>query len=107
MDYSCPRIGPLAQYIFRYAFLGLSLLQKPLEILLSGSSRRKEDFDVTVVALCSSYTTSDYEDAFSTAQGMLLMLRYSRRAFIKILHLPVPHVLRHDVHPIVEDFAGA
>ena len=59
-----------------------------------------------IVALCSLHPTSDCEDAFLTAQGMLLVLRHSRHVFIKFLRLSVPYVLRHDTNPMIKDFAG-
>ena len=34
---------------------------------------------------------------------MLLMLQHSRHAFIKFLRLLVPHILRGDADPTVED----
>ena len=41
---------------------------------------------------------------FLTSQCTLLMLRHPRRTFIKFLRLHVPHVLWHDVDPMVKDF---
>ena len=86
--------------------LGPNALQKPLEILFSGSSGRNEDFDVSILALCSCRPTSAYEDTFLTTQGTLLVLRHSRHVFIKFLRLSVPHVLRRDANPTIKGFAG-
>ena len=86
--------------------LGLIPIQLPLEILLFGSLGRKEDFDVTIVALHSLHPPSASEDAFLTAQGTLLVLWHSRHAFIKFLRLLIPYVLRRDANPTADVFVG-
>ena len=86
--------------------LGPIPLQQPLKILFSGSLGRKEDFNVTIVALCSLHPTSPREDTFLTAQGTLLVLWHLRCAFIKSLRLLVPHVLRRDANPTADVFVG-
>ena len=70
-----------------------------LDILLFGSLGRKEDLNITVVALSSSHLTFTHEDAFLTAQDTFLAFRHSRLTFIKFLRLLVPHVLQGDANP--------
>ena len=55
--------------------------------------------------MCSSCAVSNSIVAFLIAQGLLLMLRYLRRAFIKFWRFYGPHVLRCDTDPMIESLA--
>ena len=104
--------GPTYIYIYIYGLSSLSPLQLLLEILRSDSSGGKEDVDVMIVPLRPIFIASDCTDFiiyyyfFIIDQVTLLTFQYTRRAFIKLLRLYVPHVPRCDENPTAEHFIG-